>query len=140
MPSFIFEAEEKLNLMFQKLNDDGAKKIQYQELYSFLRVLNNWKILDVYGFNSSKFDLPVLAAPLFHLLISRDEKPQVMKRGSRYFSIATEKLRFKDTLNYTAPCSYDKFLASWDTEQMKSIFPYSYFGSIEEMRFRRNKQ
>ena len=135
MPSFISEAEEKLNLMFQKLKDDGAKKIQYQELYSFLRVLNNWKILEVYGFNSSKFDLPVLAAPLFHLLISRDEKPQVMKRGSRYFSIATEKLRFKDTLNYTAPCSYDKFLASWDTEQMKSIFPYSYFGSIEEMRF-----
>ena len=134
LPAFVEEAERNIYESFEKLKKEKGSKFQYQELYSFQSVIRNWKTLDVFGFNSSKFDIPVIAAPLFHLLLSRNDKPEVMKRGASYFTVKTRDLRFKDVLNYTAPCSYDKFLKSWDSPLEKSIFPYSYYGQIEEMR------
>ena len=40
---------------------------------------------------------------------------------------------FRDCLNYTAPCSMDKYCRQWGASMVKSIFPYSYFNSVEEL-------
>ena len=42
---------------------------------------------------------------------------------------------FKDILNYSAPCSLEKYLSQWYNGQAKkSIFPYQHFSKIEEIR------
>ena len=57
--------------------------------------------------------------------------PNVLKRGARYFSISTKRFRFGDTLNYTSPCKLSKYLQQWKVEEVKSIFPYQRYSSIE---------
>ena len=41
---------------------------------------------------------------------------------------------FRDCLNYTAPCSLDKYCRQWGAKLVKSIFPYSLYHSIEELK------
>ena len=63
------------------------------------------------------------------------EKLDVLKKGSQYFNISLEKIIFKDILNFSSPCSLDKYLKQWyDGDVGKSIFPYQAFDSIEKIR------
>ena len=40
---------------------------------------------------------------------------------------------FLDVLNYTAPCSLDKYLKTWQASEAKGIFPHERFNSIEQI-------
>ena len=60
--------------------------------------------------------------------------PNVLKRGARYFIINTDEIIFNDTLNYTAPCNLSSYLSQWKVTEQKSIFPYQYFSTVEELR------
>ena len=37
-------------------------------------------------------------------------------------------------INYNAPCSLDNYLKTWNGEYSKSIFPYTFFKSVEELK------
>jgi len=58
----------------------------------------------------------------------------MIKQGTSYRSIYVEKkFAFLDTLHFTSPCSYSGYLKQWGVEEEKSIFPYQYYSSVEEL-------
>ena len=62
------------------------------------------------------------------------DKPSILKRGLQYFTITTKQFKFNDTLNFTSPCNYSKYLKQWRVDELKSIFPYQHFNSIEQLQ------
>ena len=59
---------------------------------------------------------------------------QIIKQGSSYRSIYVEKkFAFLDTLHFTSPCNYSGYLKQWGVEEEKSIFPYQFYSSVEEL-------
>ena len=98
-------------------------------------MLKNLTSFSCFGFNSSKFDLAVLIGYLAVWAKNKELKIDVLKRGSKYFNIQVGNIIFKDVLHYSAPCSLEKYLKNWYTgPQAKSIYPYQYFKSVEEIR------
>lgn len=60
--------------------------------------------------------------------------PNILKRGLQYFSITTKLFKFNDTLNYSSPCNYSKYLKQWKVKEIgKSIFPYQLYSTVEEL-------
>ena len=57
----------------------------------------------------------------------------VIKQGAQYRSIYTAEFAFRDCLHYSSPCSYSNYLKQWKVQEEKSIFPYQYYNSIEEL-------
>ena len=65
-----------------------------------------------------------------------------MKKGTKYITAEisrmeidrTQSIVFRDCLNYTAPCSMDKYCRQWGAKLVKSIFPYSLYSTIEELQ------
>jgi hypothetical protein len=109
--------------------------------YSILCTWNGYKQelvkmtkLDVFGFNSAKFDIPCIASSLFLELKLKFGSVSILKKMTSYISVETEKCTFKDTLKFTAPCSYDKFTRVWGAPTAKSIWPYSLYSDIIEMK------
>ena len=66
--------------------------------------------IDVFGFNSAKFDLPVLVPYLFPALQAEFGKFSVIKKGARFFLIETSCCNFKDILNFTTPIKLADYL------------------------------
>ena len=75
----------------------------------------------------------MLAPYLFSAFKSRQEKISVLKKGNQYVSISAGNYVFKDALLFTSPCSLSKYLKQNSVLEKKSIFPYSWFHSVEEM-------
>lgn len=71
---------------------------------------------------------------LIKALEKRYGKVNVLKKNNLYFNISCRKFTFKDALLFTSPCSLSKYLKQNQVKEKKSIFPYSFFRSIEEMR------
>ena len=44
-----------------------------------------------------------------------------------------DRIQFRDVLDFTAPTNLAKYLKTWNASDAKSIFPYSYFNSIEDL-------
>ena len=74
-----------------------------------------------------------MAPYLFATFKSREERVDVLKKGSQYISISTPTYVFKDAYLFTSPCSLSKYLKQNCVTEKKSIFPYSYFHNIEEL-------
>lgn len=114
----------------------GQKKVQMQRVRTFLR---NYTRLKVYGFNASRFDMPVLFPGLIRILRDQEAHKRlansvnVLKAGAKYFSVSTSKYVFGDTLNFTSPCNLSKYLQQWKIKEKKSIFPYQKFNSVEDL-------
>ena len=113
----------------------ASEKMEQSRLSGLLRKLKQYLKTDVYGFNSSKFDLPVLMPYLFPLL--KDEfggKLNVIKKGVKYFLIETDLCAFKDVLNYTPPIKLSKYLKQNGVKEEKGIWPYSLYNSVAELK------
>ena len=67
-------------------------------------------------------------------VLSDDSSISCLKKGAQYFSIYTDLFTFTDVLHYTAPCNYSNYLKQWGVVEEKSIFPYQYYSSIEELK------
>ena len=139
LPEYIFEAQEKIEVVLNKIKlhfalGDRSRNLEFCRLQSYSRALERLTKLSVYGFNSSKFDCPVIAGDLFWNLQKYDGEVKILKKGAAYFQINSESLVFKDVLSLSAPCSLEKFLENWESPAKKSIWPYSFFSSIEEIR------
>ena len=63
-----------------------------------------------------------------------EPNPSILKRGSKYFTIETSRFIFNDTLNFTSPCSLSNYLKQWKIQETKSIFPYQFFASVEDLK------
>ena len=140
LPPYLTEMENKVIERELELHEECAQKDiktcpELTKIIQYRNYIKNLKNLSVFGFNSQRFDIPVIAGTLFQTLrYLTGEEVSVLKKGASYFSVSCGGLVFKDALNYTSPCSLDKFLKNWEAPFTKSIWPYSLFGSVEEIK------
>ena len=134
LPNWIDDALIKIEDLQLDYKTKNAKWWEYSYLSGYKRVLKAFKVLDTFGFNSSKFDLPVLIAPLMIELKKRGGRINILKKMTSYISIQNDTLSFKDALRFSSPCSYDKFVKVWEVKNEKSIWPYTLYNSIAEIR------
>ena len=140
LPQYIFETERKLENRAGELADECAAKgiktsPELTKILKYIRYVSSLQTLSIFGYNSQRFDIPVIAGTLFPVLqLSLLSPVNVLKKGASYFSVSCGGLIFKDALNFTSPCKLEKFLKNWEAPYCKSIWPYSLFQSIEEIR------
>ena len=134
LPNWIMEGIETLEEEINRFKALKKKWWEYAHLTGFQKTLISLCRLDIFGFNSAKFDIPVIYAPLMLELKKRYSKVSVLKKNTSYMSISTTGLVFKDALKYTSPCSYSKYLKVWGVQESKSLWPYSLYGTIAEMK------
>ena len=112
------------------------KKLKFndrrRQLQEDLDCLKKYEILPVYAFNGAKFDLVVLM-PYIAKWCGKEIKTNIIKRGAHYMMLTVDGIQFRDVLDFTAPTNLEKYLKTWGASEVKSLFPYSYFKSIEEM-------
>ena len=112
------------------------KKLPYnakrRALEQDLNCLKKYETLPVYAFNGARFDLVVLI-PYISKWCGKDIEKSLIKRGAQYMMLNIENLQFRDVLDFTAPTNLDKYLKTWNASLAKSIFPYSYFNTIEAL-------
>ena len=90
----------------------------------------------------AKFDLPAIIGLIYGNCKRNDIEFSTIKKGTKYITGQMAKrldgrsrmIVFRDCLNYTAPCSLDKYCRQWGAQLEKSIFPYSLYHSIEELK------
>ena len=94
-----------------------------------------------FHFSLGKFDLKVLAPMIYKYAQDNDVTVSCVKRDTNYQNMTLvkggdreQRISFKDVLNYTSPCTLDKFCKNWGSKLKKSIFPYSHFKSVEELK------
>ena len=63
----------------------------------------------------------------------KGDECSIMKKGNKYNLVSFGQIRLKDVLQFTAPCSLSKYLKQWGAEEIKSVFPYEFYKSIEEI-------
>ena len=108
----------------QKIAFSENNKFLISRLTQFREHLSSYLKLTVFGYNSSKFDLPVLIGGIVKFANERNLNVKPLKVGCRYMSLVVGSIVFRDVLNYTSPCSLDKFLKQWGATLHKSIFPH----------------
>ena len=107
------------------------------ELSNIRQYLSTQLELSVFGYNSSRYDLPIIFNKIIEILDFENfarEKISVLKKGLSYFSINIGRLHFKDLTCFNCPMSLDRYLKIWNGEQQKLVYPYERFSSIEEIR------
>jgi len=89
-----------------------------RQLMSFLKI-------NVYGFNSSKFDFPILLPAIARYChLNGIKLESMLKKQTGYMCIEVGLLNFKDILCFTSPVRLEKYLKQWNAGEAKSIFPY----------------
>lgn len=129
-PEYFHRAIQTLET--EKLLEDN--KVRKSWLSGLLRKLKQYMKIDVFGFNSAKFDLPVLVPYLFPALQAEFGKFSVIKKGARFFLIETSCCNFKDILNFTTPIKLADYLKQNGVKEEKGIWPYSLYNSIAELK------
>ena len=99
--------------------------------FFFARVLSQF-IFNIY---LARFDYPCIFPAMVQALMEKgDGLPDVIKKGSGYFTIRTHRFQFLDTLHFSSPCNYKSYLAQWKIEEVKSVFPYQKYRSVEQLK------
>ena len=140
---YLMDLQKKIQLplemenALEKMGEETKEMKQSPEksrIEGYASYLRTYKQLHVFGFNSSRFDLPVLIGGIVQFASKIDLEPEVLKKGSQYITLTVGDIIFKDTLKYTSPCSLAKFLLQWRAPDAKGIFPHGHFPSIEAIR------
>ena len=144
MDHLMFVAEEYQKMIPQPITDLAKdirlkladKKLKFNDVRRGLQkdidCLKKYETLPVYAFNGARFDLVVLMPYIGHWC-GKKIKPNIIKRGAQYMMCTINDVQFRDTLDFTAPTNLDKYLKTWGASEVKSVFPYSFFKSIEDL-------
>lgn len=129
IPDAIKEALFEYKELIKQGNLSVLEKTAVVQRLYYLKSLCDLKVI---GFNSSGYDLPCL----FNLIVEvvGPSKVKVIKKGNSIFDMRIDQLCFRDCMNYCGPISLAKFAKIFNLPIAKSIFPYEYFGSIQEIR------
>ena len=143
--AYLTEIKEKFDMLipkyFQKAKEQLEQEMSSMEfsaertkLFSYLRYLKTFSSLIIYGYNSSKFDIPVLVPYLLTIGRRLGYEPNAIKKGTRYINLEIGPFVFRDIMQLSSPCTLQKYLTTWgESENAKGIFPYSKYGKIEEL-------
>lgn len=113
-------------------------RAQRQQLGGVLKKLDKHiSTVPVVGFNSSRYDLPILKGLLFQCVqaIKGGDLAFVVKRVNAMTCVESKRFRFLDIMNFIAPgFSYEKYLKAYDCSLAKGYFPYEWMDSLEKLK------
>ena len=91
--------------------------------------------ITILGFNSQKYDIPLIRQYLPSSIIKFDGTPkQIIKKMNGYMAISSEKMKFLDITNYLAAgTSLKDFYKSYSVSTPKGCFPYQWFDSLAKL-------
>ena len=133
--------EERYPETSKKLFFDSDKKEvrEYKNNKSLLRAVQKYcRQLPILGFNSQKYDIPLIRRYLPSSLERLDTLPDfVIKKTNTYMAITTPRLKYLDLINYLAAgTSLEAFYKAYDVSTTKGTFCYEWFNSYEKLRYR----
>ena len=120
-----------LKAKYKYIYEYVEQQVREDEISKVIAKLDKvFKVLPVISFNGSRYDLNLIKKFVFqHLQVT-----SCIKKGNSFLSLRSENLEFLDILNYLqAGSSYSSFLAAFQCEQKKGIFPYEYLDSFEKL-------
>ena len=159
--SFVLLKEQFKQIMEQLVGDEDEKqkKSHFKAVSGITKsrllekLLAYLKELPVVGFNSGRYDLPLikpyLITKLLATVVDEEEEEEeeeeekkdiegiryVIKKNTAFTCIATEKLKFLDICNYLAPgFNYAKYLKAYEVAETKGFFPYEWMTSPEKLK------
>ena len=112
-------------------------QIQKKQLTDLQEHLDRYcKILNVFGFNSAKYDLNLKKSYLLPILINeRNIEPTVIKKANQFISFQFGDIQLLDIMNFLGGAtSLDSFLKAYKTSETKGFFPYEGFDHPDKMQ------
>ena len=119
-------------LLCEKLKDKSLNVSEKEKLFGQRNFIREIFKLNLIGFNSSRFDLPVLFE--YMLEFCEASKLTTIKKGNSFFSLEYKNICFRDASNYIPGASLAKFCKTFNVKEPKSIFPYEFYKNIDEMQ------
>ena len=118
---------EQMHLMESIKNAKKKYDMLIKELDNYISELM------VFGFNSSRYDLPLIAPMLIGTHIAGENKcGYVVKKGTSYQTLSLGKLKFLDVCNFIAPgFSYSDYLKAFEVKETKFFWIHEQFTSLD---------
>ena len=109
------------------------QKNQLTELQEHLERYCN--VLQVFGFNSAKYDINLIKSYLLPILINeRNMEPIVIKKANQFVSFKFGDVQLPDIMNFLGGAtSLHSFLKAYKTAETKGFFPYEWFDCPQKM-------
>ena len=138
----------ELKLRYEETKDESIK-IQLDEFKASVKkwsvddlnhlkqgaqYLSSMKKLGVLGFNSQRFDLPLLYPGMVKIYKEKGAEPTIIKSGNGLIRLQCFNNWFGDIKKYIAGGSLANFAETWGVDTPKGIFPYDAFSSIRQLR------
>ena len=111
LPDWVNIAYVKIEDKIDELKAQNAKYNVLQKWYHYRSEITKFMVLDVFGFNCGRFDIPCIAAPLFLELKRRYGKVTILKKTTSYISVSTNVLRLKTLIDLPRPVRTINLLA-----------------------------
>jgi len=132
-----------LNYLSEKISAYRRKK-QFKQMLWFkkllIRTISHGKVLPVLGYNSARYDMPLLHYyGFFSILMQLDDLKKIIKKNG-FSMVRSKHLRFLDVIRYLSPgYNLRRFITSFapNVELGKSFFPYEYVSNLEKLRTNR---
>ena len=132
---------EKLTNEVERFPKNGLfiskeQEFRYRKVRSLLTGLTRYcDQLIIIGFNSQKYDIPLIRQYLPSSLQRFEQLPKhVIKKGTSYMCISTKRLKYLDLSNYLAAgTSLDSLYKSYNVGTAKGTFPYQWFDSLDKL-------
>ncbi len=120
---------------FENFRWSSPRAYHVRSIQSLINRLNHFcSELPIVGFNSQKYDINCMRAPLIRFLLKHDKIKFTIKRGNVMKCIKTENLKFLDILNFIAPgFNYESFIKAYNCKMNKGFFPYEYVTSLTKL-------
>ena len=122
--SVIHDAQFELDCQLEMAECEAKPdKARLKSLKEQQRILDNYKLFNVFGFNGSRYDLRIL---MHYILVALEKRKQiksasVLKKGTAYFQVQIGQLIFKDLMSFSNPTSLDKYMQTWLGYKAKEV-------------------
>ena len=118
------------------LKEDIPSVKERGQMESGLKYLNSYLKLKIYGFNSEKFDWPIILPGLLSVLNLEPDKIKAIKRGTGLMtvdlSIDGYDFGLRDGRNFLSGGSLSQFGETFGSKTSKGTFCYEFFETIEQ--------
>ena len=141
LPSCISESILKIQEILEKerksesSNLDVYRKTMLQKSLFYLKQVSK---LRIYGYNSEKYDQPLILPGILSVLKLKPSDTDVITRGTGVMMLGLDiwdsEVIFVDAYNLSGGGSLAKFAKMMGAETSKGVFPYEYFQSVTEMK------
>ena len=136
------ELFDAFNTVNQRLGDRNTSPEIKANLWNARYYLNNLLATYVFGYNSQKYDMPIVFAGVLQVYLDAGYKCTTIKTGAGImratYTKANHQVIFGDVMRFTAGGTLDQFNSTWIPEhkkhEVKGTFPYELFQDIDSIK------